>query len=53
NGEYPVEADVALFMANSMAGSFAAQSFCASETHCLIICPNVRLARSVLPSVCG
>ncbi|EJD51364.1 hypothetical protein AURDEDRAFT_57330, partial [Auricularia subglabra TFB-10046 SS5] len=49
----PVEAEVALFIANSIAGNLDAQSFCASATHCRTICPRVRLARSVLPSVCG
>ena len=53
NGVYPVLADLAELIANSIAGNFVTQSICFSSTHCLSICVTVQFACSVAPSVCG
>ncbi|TFK79386.1 hypothetical protein K466DRAFT_505649, partial [Polyporus arcularius HHB13444] len=53
NGENPVVSDLAMFIANSMPGSFCAQSRWSGRTHCRSICVIVRFALSVAPSVCG
>ena len=49
-GANPVLSDRAEFMANSIAGNFATQSFWFGLTHCLSICVIVLLALSVDPS---
>ncbi|KZV59569.1 hypothetical protein PENSPDRAFT_550685, partial [Peniophora sp. CONT] len=49
----PVNSDCAEFIANSIAGSLIAQSFCLGCMHCRSICPIVRLARSVMASDWG
>ncbi|KAI0045408.1 hypothetical protein FA95DRAFT_1495461 [Auriscalpium vulgare] len=53
NGLKPVVSDRAEFIANSILGSFNAQSFWFGEMHWRSICPSVRFARSVIPSDCG
>ncbi|KAG2335790.1 hypothetical protein BDR05DRAFT_897747, partial [Suillus weaverae] len=51
--EVPVDSDLARLIVNSIAGSLATQSFWLGAIHDLSICPIVRLARLVAPSVCG
>ena len=53
NGEYPVDSDCARLIVNSIAGNLETQSFWVGPIQDRNICPIVRLARSVEPSISG